>query len=420
MGQGGRTPRPPTAFSPPFPFFPKGWARSPPWFIGSPSSKGCGSESPAGVDVSRVPPSCVPLPSCPHPRYDPREPWGAACLRGVRFELKASNMRGRGAGSPPRRNTSGGGGVNICLSLVAQRVGRLCVGPPPRSYPPRDSVFPPLGRSGAGRGRRAGPLPPGALPRRPAASCRRNARRYAPVSSSGSPSLAGAERRIYHPVAAVHLPCSFVTAYEGKLSVGNSPLLRSRLRRGSSHLEEASLPRRTPHAGRELRRASRRCYAPLPPPGAPGASSFPPPPFLRLRRLRAPPDEPPRHPAAGPEGLCLPGSRDPPPFPGRPRRRRSMCTARAMLRRLRVAAMEEGWKEARRGPGAAGGLGGRGGPRPLGPVPKCRGRRCLWLWLEPGAQLRCPQLPLLLAPLPRAGGFGSPWGFPICFLVCVI
>lgn len=55
--------------------------------------------------------------------------------------------------------------------------------------------------------------------------------------------------RIYHPVAAVHLPCSFVTAYEGKLRVGNSPLLSSRLRRGSSHLEKASLPRRTPRIG---------------------------------------------------------------------------------------------------------------------------------------------------------------------------
>ncbi|OPJ73383.1 hypothetical protein AV530_005749 [Patagioenas fasciata monilis] len=52
------------------------------------------------------------------------------------------------------------------------------------------------------------------------------------------PFLAGAEQRIYHPVAAVHLPCSFVTAYEGKLRVGNSPLLSSRLRRGSSHLEK--------------------------------------------------------------------------------------------------------------------------------------------------------------------------------------
>lgn len=63
------------------------------------------------------------------------------------------------------------------------------------------------------------------------------------------PFLAGAEQRIYHPVAAVHLPCSFVTAYEGKLRVGNSPLLSSRLRRGSSHLEKASLPRRTPRIG---------------------------------------------------------------------------------------------------------------------------------------------------------------------------
>lgn len=63
------------------------------------------------------------------------------------------------------------------------------------------------------------------------------------------PFLAGAEQRIYHPVAAVHLPCSFVTAYEGKLRVGNSPLLSSRLRGGSSHLEKASLPRRTPRTG---------------------------------------------------------------------------------------------------------------------------------------------------------------------------
>lgn len=30
--------------------------------------------------------------------------------------------------------------------------------------------------------------------------------------------------------------------------------------------------------------------------------------------------------------------------------------------------MEEGWKGAQRGPGAAGSLEGRGGPRPLGPV----------------------------------------------------
>lgn len=63
------------------------------------------------------------------------------------------------------------------------------------------------------------------------------------------PFLAGAQQRIYHPVAAVHLPCSFVTAYEGKLRVGNSPLLSSRLRRGSSHLEKASLPRQTPRIG---------------------------------------------------------------------------------------------------------------------------------------------------------------------------
>lgn len=290
------------------------------WVFLLPRGAGASSQQGSTCPVYPVSPLLMsPSLRVPTRGATPGSPGGLPAFEGCALNSRLPTFRGKGQGLAPQAKRRGGGGVlTYVFCWLHSRSGGSPWDPLPVPIPPRDSVFPPLGRSGAGRGRRAGPLPPGALPRRPAASCRRNARRYAPVSSSGSPSLAGAERRIYHPVAAVHLPCSFVTAYEGKLSVGNSPLLRSRLRRGSSHLEEASLPRRTPHAGRELRRASRRCYAPLPPPGAPGASSFPPPPFLRLRRLRAPRDEPPRHPAAGPEGLCLPGSGDPPSFPGRP------------------------------------------------------------------------------------------------------
>lgn len=146
--------------------------------------------------------------------------------------------------------------------------------PPSLEAVPGDSVFPLPSRvhpvwEGAGREGAAGrAAAPG---RAAAAAARLMPQECAEVCASFQkwiPFLAGAEQRIYHPVAAVHLPCSFVTAYEGKLRVGNSPLLSSRLRRGSSHLEKASLPRQTPRIGSYSNRGASsalsycRCFCP--------------------------------------------------------------------------------------------------------------------------------------------------------------
>lgn len=116
------------------------------------------------------------------------------------------------------------------------------------------------------------------------------------------------------------------------MRVGNSPLLSSRLRRGSSHLEKASLPRQTPRIGSYSNRdassalavaAAAAPHSPLlllaaPSTRCPRSFILYPPPSIQVRRLRLPPlrapPEPspvelsrhrPRHPAATPEGLCV-------------------------------------------------------------------------------------------------------------------
>lgn len=123
-------------------------------------------------------------------------------------------------------------------------------GDTPRARGLRFSTARPVSPPGAAAGQAGGGG--GAAPAPGRAAARLMPQECAEVCASFQkriPFPAGAERRIYHPVAAVHLPCSFVTAYEGKLRVGNSPLLSSRLKRDSSHLEKASLPRRTPRVG---------------------------------------------------------------------------------------------------------------------------------------------------------------------------
>lgn len=111
------------------------------------------------------------------------------------------------------------------------------------------------------------------------------------------------------------------------MRVGNSPLLSSRLRRGSSHLEKASLPRQTPRIGSYSNRDASSALAvaaaaapplPLPLLAAPSArcprSFILYPPFTQVRRPRSPPESSPeelsrhrpRHAAAAPAGLCVP------------------------------------------------------------------------------------------------------------------
>lgn len=226
-----------------------------------------------------------------------------------------------------------------------RRPSKPCPGTQFFHWPPVSLSPPaPFGKPRGGRGRRAGSLPPG---RAAGAAARLMPQECAEVCASFQkwiPFFAGAEQRIYHPVAAVHLPCSFVTAYEGKLRVGNSPLLSSRLRRGSSHLEKASLPRRTPRTGSYSNRGAssalsyRRCFCPsfaaaatccflhkVPPELHPFSSSLYPGPTAAAAAAAAvagtagvtaggaAPRHRPRHPAAVPEGLCPRRSGDPLP-----------------------------------------------------------------------------------------------------------
>lgn len=123
----------------------------------------------------------------------PRLPAAALGLPAPLCEAVPGTSPGPGRASGPSAWEGGGrrdgrtDGRGLRGNPLHRHPWKLCPGTQFFHCPPVST--PPFGKPRGGRGRRAGPLPPGALPRRPPASCRRNARRYAPVSRSGSPSL---------------------------------------------------------------------------------------------------------------------------------------------------------------------------------------------------------------------------------------